>query len=249
MMVAAVLAGCSLMGRQDAAPPAPVAPPMAGYFQRAIAAGDFSFVAYEKIRMPGQVATVYIGGAGTDAGVAPALAGRDKSPNVIYLTRLCGKASCGEDRRSGLDTNAAVSQALDTLKAAHKFYGFNLVGFASGAAVAALVAAQREDILSLRTVAGHLDTVVYARLRDLPPPDKATNPAGVAPRLLPLAQKHFIGGRDTVVSAAIGNSYIEASGRADCLSLTVVEKAAHTEGWAEVWPDLLEQPLEGGCGG
>lgn len=251
LVLSLTLAGCSLMGMQ---PPssAPLVTAPAGFTLRQITAGPFTLVAHEKIRSPGQVAAVYIGGDGPDAGVAPALAARDKSANVIFLTRPCqNDAPCAPEfrgvKRFSPEVIAAVGTALDTLKKQHNFFGFNLVGFSAGATVAALVAAQRTDVLSLRTVAGNLDTAVYGRLHHLPVLDGSLNPVDVAAKLLPLGQKHFVGARDKIVTPDVGNSFIEASGRPDCLGLTVIDTAGHTDGWAEIWPDLLEQPLQGGC--
>lgn len=246
------LAGCSLMGMQPPATSAPMATTPSGFTVRQIDAGPFTLTAHEKIRTPGQVAAVYIGGDGPDAGVAPALAQRDKSANVIFLTRPCQNgAPCANEfrgaKRFGPEVIGSVSRALDALKKQHNFYGFNLVGFASGATVAALVAAERQDVLSLRTVAGNLDTAVYGRLHKLPKLDGSLNPKDVSAKLLPLGQKHFVGGKDKTVTTEIGNSYVEASGRPDCLGLTVIDTAGHLDGWVEIWPDLLEQPLEGGC--
>ena len=246
------LAGCSLMGLEPPATTAPVAAPLAGFMARQINAGPFTLTAHEKIRAPGQVAAIYIGGDGPDAGIAPALAAKDKSANVIFLTRPCqnGTPCAAEfrgEKRFGPEVIGAVSDALDALKKQHSFYGFNLVGFAAGATVAALVAAERQDVLSLRTVAGNLDTATYGRLHHLPSLEGSLNPKDVSAKLLPLGQKHFVGGKDKIVSPEIGNSYIEASGRPDCLGLTVIDTAGHTEGWVEIWPELLEQPLQGGC--
>lgn len=240
------------MGMQPPATSAPVQTTPSGFTVRKIEAGAFTLTAHEKIRMPGQVAAVYIGGDGPDAGVAPALAQKDKSANIIFLTRPCQNgAPCADEfrgsKRFGPEVIGSVSRALDALKKQHNLYGFNLVGFAAGATVATLVAAERKDVLSLRTVAGNLDTAAYGRLHRLPKLEGSLNPKDVAAKLLPLGQKHFVGGHDNTVPADIGNSYIEASGRPDCLGLTVIEEAGHVDGWVDIWPDLLEQPLQGGC--
>ncbi|MDF3025031.1 MAG: hypothetical protein K0R10_2392 [Alphaproteobacteria bacterium] len=240
------------MGMQPPATSAPMVTGPAGFTVRHVKAGSFTLTAHEKVRTPGQVAAVYIGGDGPDAGVAPALAAKDKSANVIFLTRPCQNgAACADEfrgsKRFSSEVISAVSKALDALKKQHNFYGFNLVGFAAGATVATLVAAERQDVLSLRTVAGNLDTAAYGRLHRLPSLEGSLNPKDVSAKLLPLGQKHFIGARDKIIPAEVGNSYIEASGRPDCVGLTVVDSAGHTEGWAEIWPELLEQPLQGGC--
>lgn len=219
-----------------------------GFAERRIEADGYTLSAFEKLRAQGQVAAVYIGGkaargksgwaswvsfgGGGDENTGMQLAAMDVSPNVIYLSRPCEDGGCGENALSP-EAVRAMGKALDALKQRHGFFGFNLIGHGDGAAVAALLAASgREDILSLRTVAGRLDT----------PPVMAA-----APGLARLPQKHFAGQDDRAVPPSVGESFIAATNRPDCVSLTVVPGAAHTKGWAEAWPGLLEQPLEGSC--
>lgn len=145
------------------------------------------------------------------------LAAQDVTSNVFYLARP-GKS---------LDNAsiAALSQALDNMRATYNVYGFNLTGYGTGGAAAALLAASRSDVLSLRTVAGRLEPA-----------------RGVASRLVALPQNHFIaaGERGT-------DGYITDAARPDCLSATVVEGLGPEKTWAAVWPGLLEQPLGGQC--
>lgn len=217
VLLLAVLAGCNYipkMAWDDAVGIAAHMPP--SFSRRVIAAGGDKIDVFERVRQPGQVAAVYIGEA-RDNDTALALAAQDVTSNVFYLAR--------PSKSLGDSAVAALSRALDDIRATHNVYGFNLTGYGTGAAAAALLAASRSDVLSLRTVAGRLEPA-----------------RGVAARLIALPQNHFIaaGERGT-------DGYITDAARPDCLSATVVEGLGPEKTWVAVWPGLLEQPLGGQC--
>ncbi len=60
----------------------------------------------------------------------------------------------------------SIHKTLDQIKTRYNASGFNLIGYSGGGAIAALVAADRNDILSLRTVAGNLDIDVHTDFID-----------------------------------------------------------------------------------
>lgn len=202
------LAGCGILYGEAYDQPYSVMLP-ASFSQRQIPTSPFAVTASERIRAPGQVGAVYMGDEGQ---MALGLASKDVTPNVFYLGHPCDFDDEG--------CIASLSAALDDIKAHYQIFGFNLVGYAEGASSAALLAAGREDILSLRTVAGKLDPA-----------------ASVAEKILRLPQKHFVSGE-----GKSGAKFIAATNRPDCISLTTIEGS-----WTEKWAELLEQPLEGGC--
>lgn len=241
---------------------------LGGFSRHEIQADPFILTSYEKVRQPGMVAAVYIEGDGlawlsrTRASkdptptnpVALKLAGEDKSANVVYLSRPCQFSKgegCAQEywtgKRFSPEVIAAMGKALDDIKKRHSIYGFNLMGFSGGGAVAALLAARRDDILSLRTIAGNLDTDAFTKLHHVTPLAGSLNPADVAEKIARLPQKHFVGVEDKVVPRQIGESFVAATHRPDCITLTEVEGASHEDGWVEQWQKLLEQPLEGDC--
>lgn len=245
-----------------------VAARLGGFSRQEIKADPFILTSYERVRQPGMVAAVYIEGDGlawlsrTRASkdptptnpVALKLADEDKSANVVYLSRPCQFSKgegCSQEywtgKRFSPEVIAAMGKALDDIKKRHNIYGFNLMGFSGGGAVAALLAARRDDILSLRTVAGNLDTAAFTRLHRVTPLAGSLNPADVAEKIVRIPQKHFVGAEDKVVPRKIGESFVAATHRPDCIALTEVEGASHEDGWVEQWPKLLEQPLEGDC--
>lgn len=266
VLLSLAVAACDLVPWRGQGEPQSLVAMPANFIHRPIHTQKFTLLSHERVRTSGQVAAVYIDGDGVSwkaprgrlpvpkTPVALKLAIKDVTANVIYLGRPCQFAkteNCSDEylgsKRFSPEVIDAMNAALDDIKARYKVFGFNLTGYSGGGAIAALLAARRGDVLSLRTVAGTLDTVAFVNLHNGEALAGSLSPADVAARLLPVPQKHFIGANDTVVTSAVGEGFIRASGRPDCLALTSVDGATHETGWEEKWPELLEQPLEGGC--
>lgn len=236
--------------------------------ERYIPAGNFQLRAYERMHKRYAPADVYIEGDGFDDNskgglkidptpmnpVALHLATRDKADNVVYLARPCqfmGNEGCDESlwqgRRYSPEVLASMDTALNEIKRRYDIEGFNLIGFGGGGAVAALLAAQRDDVLTLRTVAGNLDHRAFTALHEMPPLDGSLNPPEFSSRLATMPQYHFIGGQDEDVPPSILASYMQALGMSNCVNHDLVQEAAHTEGWVDKWPELLARPVR--CAG
>ncbi len=208
-----------------------------------IPAGEFTLMAFERVGDKGRPATVYIEGDGnigwndltvpwTDpTPVQPAalqMAADDNSANVIYLGRPCQYAGAMDTRpctRALFTTHRyspqainAVSAALDNLKKRYSIPSFSLVGYEGGAAVAVELAAVRDDITSLRTVGGVLDTRIAAPKEKMSPwmdPFAGSlNPVDAAPKVADIPQTHEVAAWNKAQSLAMINSFLAAQGKA-----------------------------------
>jgi hypothetical protein len=185
--------------------------------------------------------------------VALHIATRDKADNIAYLARPCQysglidpEAECDakyftNEAYSG-EVLAAYNQALDKIKRRYDLTGFHLVGFEGGGTIAAILAATRTDILSLRTVAANLDHAQYTAHNQMPPYSDSLNAIDFAPKLANMPQVHFIGGQDEKVPPAILHSFVQAIGPTNCVQYEFVQEAGHKEGWVDKWPELLSLP-------
>jgi hypothetical protein len=236
--------------------------------ERVIPAGMFNLAAWERIHAKYTPATVYIEGDGlawlskSRPSLNPTpknpvglhLAAMDKSKNVAWLARPCqytgwnGEGACPDRYWTGArfapEVVASYHAALDNMKAMYGIPGFHLVGYSGGASVAALVAAERDDILSLRTVAGNLDHAAWTAHHDVSPLTESLNPLTAAPALMGLPQHHFIGGQDDIIPPAIFHSWKQASGETDCVHYTFITENEHEKGWPAKWPELLGAKLD-----
>lgn len=237
---------------------------------RNIPAGPFMLTAYERVYRRGAPATVYIEGDGVawvsksrpsldptpKNPVALHLASRDNSPNVIYLARPCqythklekDAAPCDPrywtSERFSPEVIADMSAALDNIKKKYDIPSFDLVGFSGGGAVAALLTAERDDIDSLRTVAGNLNHVLLNQMHEVSQMPGSLNPADIAADIAHVPQHHFVGEWDEVVTPAIYDSFRVAAGPTTCMRSSIVKEVDHETGWVNIWPTLLHAPLD-----
>lgn len=113
-----------------------------------------------------------------------------------------------------------------------------LVGYSGGGNIAALLAARRADVVSLRTVAGNLDVAYVNALHRVSAMPDAQSAADVAPELAGLPQIHFSGADDRTVPPAVAARFQQATG-ARCAQVEVMPGMAHGSDWAALWPGLL----------
>lgn len=172
--------------------------------------------------------------------VALRLAAQDVSPNVVYLARPCQYAwspSCSEaywtNKRFADEVVRATSLAIDRL--IRPGQQIHLVGYSGGGAIAALLAARRTDVVSLRTVAGNLDHEAINRHHGVSPMRESLNPKDIAGRLKGLPQQHLVGLGDKVVPPFIAQAFTQAVGDDQCVAVTPVKGATHADGWELVW--------------
>jgi len=186
------------------------------------------------------------------------LAVLDPAPAVAVIARPCqyrGAASrpqplCDDprwwtERRFTAETLNALDRAVDAVKARAGAEQIHLVGFSGGGALAALLAGRRDDVASLRTVAGNLMPDYVNSLHGVETPPGTLSPLAGAGRLARVPQIHFAGTRDRVVPPVVAETFVERVRAVDrsaaCLRTERVE-ADHTRGWAERWPVLLARP-------
>ena len=232
--------------------------------ERQIPAAPFSLTAFERMHKHGESANIYIEGDGVAwltrkrASLDPTpknpvglrLAAMDKSSNVAYLARPCqySKLLNTEQRcnnaywtgkRFAPEVLKSYDMALEDIRKRYGIKGFHLIGFSGGGALAALLAAERDDVLSLRTVAGNVDHVAHSNYHGVSILNGSLNPPEFSARLANIPQYHFIGGQDEIVPPAVLHSYLQSLGSSSCAQYQLVQEASHVEGWDQKWPELL----------
>lgn len=182
------------------------------------------------------------------------LASRDLSENIGYISRPCqfreswDEQECSErfwrEGKYADEVIAAYNQILDEMKKRWDITEFNLIGYDGGANIAAILAATRTDVASLRTVAGILNpAIVYDREKH-PLETVYMSAMDAAPHLQNMPQHHFIGAGDEYVTAAVYHSFRQKIGNSECVHYTYVPDADHERGWVEKWPELLTHTVE-----
>jgi dienelactone hydrolase len=237
-----------------------------GFEKTFIKTGNFTLTAYRRFTTPLADVNVYIEGDGsawlsrTQLSDDPTprrplvleLAAMDPAPNVAYLARPGQYTAIAEpgchpdywsDRRFSQEVVAAVNQAIDRLLRQTRSDRVCLIGYSGGAALAVLIAACRNDVATLRTVAGNLDTEAVNRHHGVSTLSGSLNPIDAAEKLKNLPQHHFAGSKDTVVPPFIIESFLKRAGDQDGRRFTIVDGVSHTQGWSEIWKSLLTVPF------
>ncbi|WP_449117561.1 alpha/beta hydrolase [Pseudomonas viridiflava] len=173
--------------------------------------------------------------------LVPRLAIDDPTPNA-YLARPCQfvtspgcKTALWTDRRFSQEVVSSLSQALDLLKQRYGNPSFELVGYSGGAALALLLAAQRDDVTQVQTLAGNLSPRLWAHAQNLSPLTGSLDPLDYSRRLAGIPQRHFSGTLDEVVPTALAQAYRERLRSGVCDRLIVIEGVSHEAGWDGVW--------------
>ncbi len=219
------------------------------------------------VREPGAPLRVYIEGDGhawlnrhtPSPNPTPAnpvglyMAGAEPRPNVAYIARPCQYTPLARDdrcrtaywtaRRMGPAVVRAIDGAIDRWKGRAGAGRITLHGYSGGGGIAAILAARRDDVAAVRTVAANLDTRRFTRHHDVTPMHGSLNPADTAAKASRVPQLHFVGGADTIIPPLIAESYRRRAGRSACVRIVTVPGMDHHGAWAERWPRLLRRPL------
>jgi hypothetical protein len=229
-----------------------------------IKTAKFNLTSYQKISSkPQATVNVYIEGDGrvlTNYGqvandpspkqaTVMQLAALDPSPNVVYLARPCQYSPLDLEiicepkywtsARYSKEVVDSINQALNQIKSQSAAQKINLIGFSGGGALAVLVAANRDDIASIRTIAGNLNLKMMQDHHHADPLHDSLDPITVAAQVKNIPQIHFVGTNDKIVPAKVVESFGK---RADLKpeQIHVLKGVSHHEGWQERWPELLE---------
>jgi len=263
--VLASLAGCASISPESRWQHAEQLAQQAGWKKLRIPTEKFVLSAYlKKAQAQADTLTIYIEGDGF-AWVTSSQASFDPTPRnpvglqlalrhprgvAAYLARPCqyvateDARNCRQaywtDRRFAAEVIEASDQAISVLKQRIGASKLVLVGYSGGGAVAALVAARRNDVVQLITVAGNLDHRAWTAQHQVPPLEGSLNPADAWRALVNLPQRHFVGARDEVVSRMVVEAYAARFPAQQRPKIIVMPDFNHVCCWVEQWPELLK---------
>lgn len=217
--------------------------------ERPIEVGPFVLTSFERMYERGEPATLYIAAEDNNEAIHSGalynptpknpvglhLASKDKADNLAYLARPCqysGLSIKDGDCNNYWGVNkynpevlAALNEAMDGMKKRYSITSFHLVGYDDAATIVSLLAVDRSDVLSIRTVAGEFDEEVLSP---------------IMPQLCNVPQHHFTGGQDQVTPSAHLQEHLQKLGQCDCVDHTFIQEASHDAGWVDKWPELLK---------
>lgn len=178
------------------------------------------------------------------------LAVSDPTPSV-YLARPCQfvtSPACDTalwtDRRFAPQVLASLNVALDALKTRYGNRDYELVGYSGGAALALLLAAQRNDVAQVQTLAGNLSPRLWVHAMQLAPLVGSLDPLDYTARLARVPQRHWVAADDHVVPPALAEIWRQALGPGACVELRIIPRASHDEGLGQPWQQGKDQAIE-----
>ncbi len=163
--------------------------------------------------------------------------------SVLYLARPCqyvqGDAAKQCDQkywtssRFAPEVIIALSEAIDSIKAEVQAKHVVLIGYSGGGVCAALVAAQRDDVTFLGSVAANLDTESWTRWHKVSPLYGSLNPMQKVKKLRHIPQRHLTSHDDVIVPPSISQNFCNALYKPEyCEQVSGVE---HGGAWYTVW--------------
>jgi hypothetical protein len=180
--------------------------------------------------------------------VALQLALADDSASV-YLARPCQYIlpldNCSKhywtSGRYAEEVVAAISEAVSLIKQEYGAKRIELFGYSGGGTIAALVAARRNDVTRLVTVAGNMDHAFWTDYHKVSPLKNSLNPPDFAQQLFSISQTHFVGSEDGNVPVNVIHAYQRHLPATNNVNVHVISDYDHNCCWVENWSKLLNR--------
>ncbi len=228
----------------------------------------FEFMAFVPMNIRrGDDLTIYIEGDGL-AWLTPTLPSMNPTPinpvglklalahpvgQAAYLGRPCqylrpNALGCDlrywTEERFSPEVVSAMSAAVDRIKSRFSAHDITLVGYSGGGAIAVLLAAKRNDVRRIVTIAGNLDTQHWIQWHELGELTGSINPADLATRVSHIPQWHFVGGKDANITPEMVRGFASRLPALSPVKVLIKESFNHSCCWAESWRELWLQNIK-----
>lgn len=167
----------------------------------------------------------------------------DDYPNILYIARACQFSEDDKCQEKYWTIARFSPEAVDSIAEVLQNFSkqkIELIGYSGGGAIAKLIAQKNSNIANLRTIAGNLDHQKFTEIHRVPALSKSA-PDFDLQQLAKIPQIHFVGADDKIVPEIIAKSYEEKLPQKNCSEIMVIKNATHSQGWSEVWPQLLQK--------
>ena len=177
------------------------------------------------------------------------LAARDPGPAVLYIARPCQyqqgeretdcDAKYWSSHRYAEEVIQSINHVVDWAVEQTGATSIRLVGYSGGGTIAALLAARRNDVEQLVTIAANLDHVAWTKLHQISPLSGSLNAADIASAIKDIPQLHFAGSNDKIVPASIIRSFLANMSADSRQKLQVINGYNHHCCWEKAWPEIM----------
>jgi hypothetical protein len=176
------------------------------------------------------------------------LANLDTDNNVIYLARPCQyvfNQKCNESVWTSHQFSKPVlmsyMEVLDAIKEQNNNNKFNLIAYSGGGTIALMLGANREDIHSIRTIAGNLDHNELSKITKTSPLTNSIAAKEFIFKTEKIPQIHYYGEKDKVIPEKIFLDYKNSFSRQNCITIKKIELLDHYNGWNFFWESNLKE--------
>jgi hypothetical protein len=166
---------------------------------------------------------------------------------VVYMARPCQYVDLASSHCQTADWTRArfsrkavqmTDEGLQQLKDQSGRDKLQLIGYSGGAAISLLVAAQRDDVQKIVTVAGNVMPHVWAKNLRLSPLRASLSPLRYKEKLARIPQIHYVGGLDKVISYDFLKDYQQRMGLNAPITIQLYPEYGHHKGWLENWSKI-----------
>lgn len=175
------------------------------------------------------------------------MAMEDAVPAVVYLGRPCQYLDAAElrlcnsrywtERRFAPEVIDTYDEILDQLKSLYRFDKLRLIGYSGGGVIAALLAARRDDITSLVTVAAPLSLSDWVSVLGATPLTGSLDPTTLDSIHHPTESIHWVGEKDRIIPADVVKNFVDRQGG----RMEVVPGFDHDCCWIRDWAIMLRR--------
>lgn len=256
----AALSACSTSGSFRSAQEIAVWARQHGFAEANQSSGPIRFATFTRKQLPASdTLVIYIEGDGAAWStpyhpprdptptnpVALGLAIADPAAAVVYLGRPCqyldeeALRSCDSaywtERRFAPEVVLAYDELISRQKSAVAARRLRLFGYSGGGVLATLLAAQRDDVELLVTVAAPLALAEWVAWHEATPLKGSIDPAELRENIRLPRSQHFAGGSDKTVPSSIVEAFIRRKGG----RIETIPGFDHECCWVRDWARLL----------
>lgn len=128
-------------------------------------------------------------------------------PCQFVMNQGCNK-SLWTDARFSRSAVESVNNAITKLKQRYKASELELIGYSGGAAIAVLIASERDDVTQLQTVAGNVDPAAWVTLNGLSALTGSMSTLSRPEKLSAIPQRHYVGTGDKVIPRSLIDGFV-----------------------------------------
>jgi hypothetical protein len=172
----------------------------------------------------------------------------DPNKQSAYLARPCQysylRSPCSDiywtSHRFSPEVIESMNEAIDVLKSKFNSKNIILIGYSGGGAISTILAAKRNDVSLLITIAGNLDHKLWTNMHHVDPLSASLNPIEFIEPLLTKKQIHFIGSEDKNIPLIISQEFKKKFNGNSDIKIIYIKNFNHTCCWELIWPDILK---------